>query len=295
VSDGNQNLLLANSTLDLRQLQQLQQRPAPFTPGEPHFWDDPHISKQMLDAHLSTSTDAASRRPEIIDRSVEWLISALTLGAEKSILDLGCGPGLYAARLAQHGLKVTGVDLSQRSIDYASEYSRENQLAITYRCQNYLTVEETNKYDAALLIYGDVCPLSPQQRSQLLSNVHRALKPDGYFVLDVSTRRLRERYGLRNGWYAAESGFWKPTDHLVLEQGFDYPEQALYLDQYVVIEANGQLSVYRNWFQDYSPESITAELTTGGFTVQQTYADLMGTPYSEEAEWIGVVAQRIDR
>jgi hypothetical protein len=29
---------------DKRDLARLQQRPEPFTPGEPLFWDDPHIS-----------------------------------------------------------------------------------------------------------------------------------------------------------------------------------------------------------------------------------------------------------
>jgi hypothetical protein len=94
--------------------------------------------------------------------------------------------------------------------------------------------------------------------------VHRALKPNGKFALDVSTRELRKKHGNRNGWQALEMGFWKPGPHLVLEEGFDYPEQSLWLDQYTVVEGDGNISVYRNWFQDYTPES----------------------------EWIGVLAQR---
>ena len=71
-----------------------------------------------------------------------------------------------------------------------------------------------------------------------------------------------------------------------------YPEQAIYLDQYVVVEADGTLSVYRNWFQDYTRETITAELEAGGFAVQDVWNDLTGTPYAEGGEWIGVVALR---
>ncbi|MFN8417790.1 MAG: class I SAM-dependent methyltransferase [Anaerolineae bacterium] len=289
-----QNFLLQGSALDFERLQQLQSKPAPFTPGEPHFWDDPHISQQMLRTHLDPTTDAASRRPEIIDRSVEWLIATLHLQPEHTIVDLGCGPGLYTQRLAERGLSVTGVDLSQRSLDYAREQSRKEGLDITYRYQNYLLLEDSNLYDVALLIYGDFCPLSPEKRSRLLQNVHRALKPDGYFILDVSTRIHRQRYGRQRAWYAAESGFWKAGPHLVLEQGFDYPEQAIYLDQYIVIEADSRLSVYRNWFQDYTAASITAELESGGFKVNHLYADLWGTPFTDDTEWIGVVAQRGD-
>jgi hypothetical protein len=111
-------------------------------------------------------------------------------------------------------------------------------------------------------------------------------------VLDVSTREHRKKHGNRNGWQAFESGFWKPGPHLVLEEGFDYPEQSIWLDQYTVIEADGKISVYRNWFQDYTPETITAELLRGGFFVESAWGDLTGTPCTPDDEWIGLVARK---
>ena len=276
----------------ISQLIQLQQKPAPFTPGEALFWDDPHISAQMLEVHLNPEVDAASRRPETIDRSVKWLVEMLGLEPGDPVLDLGCGPGLYASRFARAGMRVTGVDYSQRSIEYATNHARENRLEIRYRYQNYLELDDENQYRAAFLIYGDFCPLSPGQRSTLLRNVHRALQPGGKFVLDVSTRAHRKRYGNKNQWYAMERGFWKPGPHLVLEEGFDYPDQSIWLDQYTVIEADGKVSVYRNWFQDYTPESITEELSEAGFSVVSLWGDLTGLPYSPESEWIGVITDK---
>ena len=287
-----QNLILNDHTVNFEQLRNWQEKPAPFTPGELLFWDDPYISEQMLIAHLDPATDLASRRPETIDRSVAWIIKTLGLCPRNMVLDLGCGPGLYAARFAQLGLSVIGVDYSRCSIDYATEYAREHALDIHFRYQNYLDLTDTEQYDVALLIYGDFCPLAPEQRSQLLRNVHRALKPRGYFVLDVSTRENRKRQGSLNSWYITEKGFWKPRPHLVLEQGFDYPEQSIYLDQAVVVEENGALSVYRMWFQDYTRETIMGELEAGGFAVQSVWSDLIGTGYTEETEWIGVIAQK---
>ena len=283
--------ITVNTTMEqiIAQLIELQQKPAPFTPGEALFWDDPHISSQMLQTHLNPEIDAASRRPETIDRSVKWLMETLKLKPDESILDLGCGPGLYASRFARAGLQVTGVDYSRRSIEYATRYARENKLNIRYRYQDYLELNDENQYQAVLLIYGDFCPLNPEQRSILLSTVHRALKPGGAFILDVSTREHRKKHGNKNRWYALERGFWKPGLHLVLEDGFDYPEESIWLDQYVVIEADGKVSVYRNWFQDYTPESITAELSQSGFVVKSLWGDLTGTPYTPESEWIGLV------
>ncbi len=285
---------LNQGPLDLGLITRLQRRPPPFTPGEPLFWDDPHISAQMLAAHLDPAHDRASRRPAAIDRSVDWLVETLGLTPGAAVLDLGCGPGLYATRLARRGLMVTGVDYSRRSIAYAVQSAQEQQLAIEYRCQNYLELAEFDRYDAALLIYGDYCPLSSEERRRLLVRVHRALKPGGFFALDVTTRAHRRRHGSGSGWYAVETGFWKPGPHLVLEEGFDYPEDLIFLDQAIVIEGDGRVSVYRMWFQDFTPGSITAELENGGFAVRSLWGDLGGSPLEAEGEWIGVLAQKTD-
>jgi SAM-dependent methyltransferase len=267
-------------------------KPEPFTRGELLFWDDSHISSQMLKWHLDAENDVASRRPEIIEASVGWMMAELGLEPGDTVLDLGCGPGLYASRLAQRGLKVTGVDYSRRSIAFAQGFAQQNGLEIEYRYQNYLELADENRYDATLLIFGDFCPLSPEQRARLLQNIHRALKPSGFFVLDVTTRTHRKKYGNQNCWYAVDSGFWKPGPHLVLEEGFDYPEQSIYLDQAIVIEEDGKISVYRNWFQDYTLETISGELEVGGFLVRSAWSDLTGKPYAENTEWIGLVTQR---
>jgi len=278
--------------MDMDFIRHLQEKPEPFTPGEPLFWDYPHISTQMLEAHLNPENDLASRRPQTIQKSMDWVIASLDLQAGNSVLDLGCGPGLYAARLAERGLHVTGVDYSRRSIEYANSYAQQHRLDIRYHYQDYLTLEDENLYDAALLIYGDFCPLSPDQRKKLLGNVHRAIKPGGYFVLDVTTPTHRQKHGNRNGWYAVETGFWKPGPHLVLEEGFDYPDQSIFLDQAIVIEESGKVLVYRNWFQDFTRETITAELKAGDFAVQSTWNNLLGTPFSEDTEWIGMIARK---
>jgi hypothetical protein len=79
-----------NLTIDqiISELINLSEKPKPFTPGEVLFWNDPHISTQMLKIHLDPDIDAASRHPETIDRSVKWLIETLALKAGDSILDL---------------------------------------------------------------------------------------------------------------------------------------------------------------------------------------------------------------
>jgi 2-polyprenyl-3-methyl-5-hydroxy-6-metoxy-1,4-benzoquinol methylase len=141
--------------LPLPELVQLLARPAPFSRHSAPFWDDPYIARRLLAAHLDPHTDAASRRPERIDAETAWLRARLGLRPGQLVLDLGCGPGLYAVRLAEHGLLVTGVDLSPTSLRYARRAAREGGLRITFRHQDYLTLSDERRYDAVLLIYYD--------------------------------------------------------------------------------------------------------------------------------------------
>jgi SAM-dependent methyltransferase len=273
-------------------LQRLSERPPPFAPGVPDFWDDPHISSSMLAAHLDPTRDAASRRPEVIDRSVRWLLDILDLQPGDTLLDLGCGPGLYCERFARAGLGVTGIDVSQRSIDYAIEHAEARRLAVEYIHGDYLNLEYRNAFDAIVLIYGDLCTLAPESRDRLLRAVHAALKQGEMLALDVTTPRHHAHTATLNRWQASDAGFWRPSPHLVLTQGFAYPERDLYLEQYIVVEADGAAAVYRNWFQDYTYATITELLEGHGFHVASVWGDLTGKPYDNTSEWIGVIARK---
>ena len=95
---------------------------------------------------------------------------------------------------------------------------------------------------------------------------------------------------MQNNWRVLESGFWNGGPHVLLEDGFDYPEQSVWLDQAIVLAEEGRIRVYRNWFQDYTPETISAELAENGFVVEGYWGDLCGQPYTPESEWIGLIA-----
>ena len=51
----------------------LKEEPPVYHESSKAFWDDEHISKSMLDAHLNTENDGASRRLSTIQNSVNGL------------------------------------------------------------------------------------------------------------------------------------------------------------------------------------------------------------------------------
>ena len=89
--------------------------PQPWDEGENIPWNDPEFSQRMLAEHLTQEHDAASRKFAKIDRHVQWIHKNVLGGKPARILDLGCGPGLYALRLARLGHQHTGIDFSPAS------------------------------------------------------------------------------------------------------------------------------------------------------------------------------------
>jgi len=266
-------------------------KPRLYEPGESLFWNDPHISKGMLEAHLNPDNDAASRKHKTIDLEVNHLISSGILKPGDKVLDLGCGPGLYSSRLAAKGMKVTGIDISKNSIDYARHYASEKKLDIDYRLVNFFDIDYSGIFDAVIQVNGELNTFSDDKRDELLAKLRKALIPGGHLIFDVTTRVARTKYGLKNGWYASNYGFWRPDKHLVLERGFDYPEDSVWLDQYIVLDSDG-VKVYNNWFHDYSLETISPVLGKAGFTAMQIWNDLTGTPYTKEGDWFAIVAKK---
>ncbi len=289
--------IIKGGVLDIELLRRLAERPPLFEPGEPLFWDDPHISGQMLASHLEPGSGGANRPQSVIESTVDWLASKIDLRYGDRLLDLGCGPGLYCTRFAERGIRVTGVDYSRRSIDYAVSHARAAGLPIDYLLRDYVSMdpsEYAGQFKAAVLIYGDFCVLNDQARDRVLANVHTMVAPGGLFAFDVTTPTHRDRYGAPRSWSASTGGFWKPGPHLVLDQLFDYPETVVSLRRSVVIEEDGDVYDYRIWTHLYTLESIEPVLRRAGFELLEAWSDLAGAPFASDSEWLAFLVRRVD-
>ena len=285
--------ILKNNTIDLRLLRALTRKPSLFTPSDFSFWTDPYIAKHILHAHLNPDTDAASRKPETIQRSAQWIAQFVKMKPGDRLLDLGCGPGLYCQQFAKYGCDVTGIDLSSHSIDYAKNQFSSKDPDISYLCQDYLELDFVQSFDIITLIYGDFCTHENSDRNRLLKRVYQALKPGGVFIFDVFTKKYAMEYVKENDWFVTlKDGFWSPKPHLVLTKRFHYPKDSIVLSQYAIISDVGATRICRIWHHYYTTRNITRLLKEYGFEVAGVFADLEGTPFSNRTDWIGIVAKK---
>jgi cyclopropane fatty-acyl-phospholipid synthase-like methyltransferase len=274
-----------------KELEKINNRPRPFefyTASE--LWTNEYTAKQMLQYHLNESIDVSSRRAEFIDRSVEWIVSRFGVESTTTVADFGCGPGLYAKRLAEAGAQVTGIDFSENSLKYAKEVADQEGLNIDYINENYLNVETSKRFDLIIMIMCDFCALSPKQRKTLLAKFASFLKPGGFVLLDVYSLKMFDQKEESATYELNQmNGFWSPEDYYCFLNTFIYLEEKVTLDKYTIVEASRTRVVY-NWLQYFSPETLEKEFAESGFTVEKFYSDVAGTPFSPESTEFAVVA-----
>lgn len=260
-------------------------KPKLYAPSTNTFWDDEHISKGLLEAHLNPNWEAASRKPEFLDISVNWISKIAPSSRYKFLLDLGCGPGLYAERFSSAGYSVTGVDFSKRSIAYAKEQTLLNKSNVDYHYQNYLTIDYKEQFDVITLIYCDYAALSIADRLTLLRKVYQALKPKGKFIFDVFTPLMRKNETCSWG-YHEEGGFYSEKPHICLESVYQYDDKDnTELRQSIVINED-TINCYNIWDHFFTKEALISEVQPAGFKSYEFYGDIAGKEFSDTGETI---------
>lgn len=260
--------------MNISTLLQAAQKPEIYTPGTALMWVDEHISTQLLQVHLSQDTELASRKETTISSTIDWILSTVPSGT-LSILDIGCGPGLYTEKLAEREHVVTGMDFSANSIEYAKESALSKKLDITYIKQDYLLLDEENSYDLIMMIFTDFGVLSKEQRDQLLSNVYRALKPGGVFLFDVLNEHSPVKKSKPREWELSEGGFWRKEPYLSMTESFYYEKEDVALSQHIVMDDIGGMAVYRFWIHTFSNDDLATIVSSAGFSKSICYEKIL--------------------
>ena len=70
----------------------------------------------------------------------------------KTILDVGCGSGIYSIYFSQRGADVTGIDFASSMLSLAERHAREENHKIRLLMGDFLTLEIESEFDYLLFI-----------------------------------------------------------------------------------------------------------------------------------------------
>lgn len=109
---------------------------------------------------------------------------------DSTLLDVGCGGGIFSELLAQAGAKVTGIDLSKSAVRVAREHSQVNNLDILYQetSAESFAQDHPEHYDA--LVCMELLEHIPDP-SSIIATCAQCVKPNGFLFFSTLNRNAK--------------------------------------------------------------------------------------------------------
>jgi 2-polyprenyl-6-hydroxyphenyl methylase/3-demethylubiquinone-9 3-methyltransferase len=115
-----------------------------------------------------------------------FIMERLTV-PDPRILDVGCGGGILSEALARAGARVTGLDLSEASIQVAKQHAQQQGLEVDYRYESVQDVahQQAGTFDAVTCM--EMLEHVPEP-GKIVAACAQALKPGGQAFFSTINR-----------------------------------------------------------------------------------------------------------
>ena len=106
----------------------------------------------------------------------------------RTAADLACGTGSVALRLAQKGLQVTAVDMSEEMLCVAAQKAESLDNRPAFICQKLQQLHLPRGVDLAVCALDSMDYITnPEDCKLAIAKIYKALNPGGVFIFDVNT------------------------------------------------------------------------------------------------------------
>jgi SAM-dependent methyltransferase len=187
------------------------------------------------------------------------------LPQEAQILDLCCGAGHLANKLVQKGYQVTGIDGSERLI----QYSRNNAPSAKFIIEDVRDFKLSSSFHAVVSTdYGLNHVINLEELTNVFKNVYTALLPDGLFMFDLS---LDRRY--QSDWNNSMVGDIQDEYAWALRRSYNLEEKIGTIDITIfeLINQNWQRHDITWLVKGYSQTQVISALQNVGFKKVECY------------------------
>jgi len=188
----------------------------------------------------------------------------------RTAVDLACGTGSVTAILAQMGLDVTGVDMSEEMLTEAMQKVMDMDRPPRFVCQMLQKLHLPRGVDLAVCALDSLdYIINPEDCKEAIRRTYKVLNPGGIFIFDVNTpEKLRAMDG---------QVFLDEDDDVYCVWRGEFNEQTN-ICSYGMDLFQRQGDVWHRSFEEhceyaYSREQLTEFLKAAGFTHIEVYAD----------------------
>jgi SAM-dependent methyltransferase len=150
-----------------------------------HWFED--LADHLGEAYLRYSFTKGT------EQEVAYIVDALELGPGARVLDVGCGPGRHAHALARRGIRVHGIDISQRFVDIATEQAPDGA---TFERLDARALRFDAEFDAAICLCQGAFGLMTAEGEDavVIDGMASALRPGGRLALSAFNSYFAVKY-----------------------------------------------------------------------------------------------------
>lgn len=215
-------------------------------------------------------------------QEVEFLVNELRLDRPVRILDLACGYGRHANRLAQLSHSVVGVDITLGFLKIAEKDARAKGVNVSYIHRDMRDIDFEQEFDRVVLLFTSFGYFEDEDNLRVLDNVARALKPGGLFCFDTLNRDMFLKTFLP--YHVTE----KSTDLMIDRITFDSMAGRFYNRRMVIRDDKRKDKPF--FVRLYSPTEMRNLLARVGLSIDRIYADFGSKPFTGESRRMIVIA-----
>ena len=123
---------------------------------------------------------------EVADAQTSQILDLLEIEPGARVLDLACGHGRIANRLAAAGFEVVGLDATPLFLDRARSDAAEMGVAVDYRLGDMRDPDLSAEFDAIVCWFTAFGYFDDEQNRRVLTEARRALRPGGRFLVELN-------------------------------------------------------------------------------------------------------------
>jgi SAM-dependent methyltransferase len=235
-----------------------------------------------VDDHMYFYADVLT--DERTEAEVAAIVKLMQLDQPLRILDLACGYGRHANRLAGLGHHMTGVDYMPGFLELARRDAQARGVHVNYVQGDMRQISYDQEFDAVFVLFTAFGYFADQENLQVMKNIAQALKPGGRLLFDTPNRDtfMRDR-----------------LPAIVTEKDGNLMIDRVSFDSITGQQINRRIVIRDGIRKDkpfkirlYNPNEIEDLLAQAGLELDQIYAGWDGQAVSPEARRLVIIGRK---